>query len=413
MTAAHVSPATADRARTTRAVGVWVVSLAGIGSIALTMGLTMAGAVAADPEWGSLTLGLYLIADASFALVGAVLVTRVPDNRVGWILWTAGATLAIGVVGHAAAVTAFVSDGPSPPSVFLALLAVACIQVTFALIMAFLPLLYPTGRPPSPRWRPVVWYAVIVAAFSVAKEVLAPGPLDPVSGVENPLVFDAFAADWDAVNIVQSIMLLTLIPLSVLSLVARYRAAALVERQQVKWFAAIALLMVAFFAGAILAPTEELANLGWGLAILMLPLLPVAIGVAVLRYRLYEIDRLISRTIGWTLVTGLLLTLFTAMILATQALLATFTQGQTIAVAASTLAIFALFQPLRRRVQRAVDRRFDRARFDTERLAAAFADRLRADLDIDSVADDLTQTTSAAVAPTSLGIWLRQKEAAR
>lgn len=131
-------------------------------------------------------------------------------------------------------------------------------------------------------------------------------------------------------------------------------------------------------------------------------------GVAILRYRLYEIDRLISRTIGWAIVTGLLVAVFAGAVVGLQALLAGFTQGQTLAVAASTLVAFALFQPVRRQVQRAVDRRFDRARYDAERTAGAFADRLRDETDIETVTADLTATTRAALAPAGLGIWIRR-----
>ena len=139
-----------------------------------------------------------------------------------------------------------------------------------------------------------------------------------------------------------------------------------------------------------------------------MPACPLAIGIAVVRYRLYEIDRIISRTIGWALVTGLLVAVFIGGVLALQALLADFTQGQTLAVAASTLVAFALFQPVRRRVQRAVDRRFDRARYDGERTAAAFAERLRDEVDLVTLAAELQGTVGAAVRPTISSLWLRE-----
>jgi hypothetical protein len=146
----------------------------------------------------------------------------------------------------------------------------------------------------------------------------------------------------------------------------------------------------------------------WGaLACVGLLLVPVAVGIAVTRHRLYEIDRLLSRTIGWALVTGLLLALFGATVVGLQALLADVTQGQTLAVAASTLVAFALFQPVRRRVQSAVDRRFDRSRYDGERTAAAFADRLRDQIDLASLETDIGATVAAALRPTSTGVWIR------
>jgi DNA integrity scanning protein DisA with diadenylate cyclase activity len=144
-----------------------------------------------------------------------------------------------------------------------------------------------------------------------------------------------------------------------------------------------------------------------------LSLPPIAVGVAILRYRLYEIDRIISRTISYALVTGLLAATFAILIVGLQAVLTPFTGGQTVAVAASTLAVFALFQPVLRRVRRAVDRRFDRARYDGERTAAAFSERLRDQVDMETVTTDLRATVAGAIAPTDLGVWIRPRGTGR
>jgi hypothetical protein len=151
----------------------------------------------------------------------------------------------------------------------------------------------------------------------------------------------------------------------------------------------------------------ELANVFTSVTILTLFALPVVIAIAVLRYRLFEIDRVVSRTIGWAVVTGSLLAVFGGAVVGLQALLADVTQGQTLAVAASTLVAFALFQPLRRRVQAAVDRRFDRARVDADRTASAFADRLRDQIDLGGVEADIAGTIEAALRPSSTGVWVR------
>jgi hypothetical protein len=135
--------------------------------------------------------------------------------------------------------------------------------------------------------------------------------------------------------------------------------------------------------------------------------LPIAIGIAVLRYRLYEIDRIISRSIAWAVVTGVLVAVFAGGVVALQAALAGFTQGETLAVAVSTLVAATLFQPLRRRVQRAVDRRFDRASYDGQRTVEAFAERLRDEVALDAVVADLHQTVATSIKPTSFGLWLR------
>jgi hypothetical protein len=145
----------------------------------------------------------------------------------------------------------------------------------------------------------------------------------------------------------------------------------------------------------------------WTIAASSFALIPLAIGVAVLRYRLYEIDRIISRTIGWAVVTTIVAGLFIALVLAFQALLAPLTGSNTIAVAGSTLLVAALFQPLRRRVQRLVDRRFNRTRYDAERTVAAFAARLRDEVDLESLRGEILTAVAQTVQPTSVSLWLR------
>ena len=142
------------------------------------------------------------------------------------------------------------------------------------------------------------------------------------------------------------------------------------------------------------------------LAVMTYSSVPAAIAVAVLRYRLYEIDRIISRTVSWAFVTGILVVTFVALVVGLQAALDGITQGQTLAVAASTLVAFALFQPVRRRVQRAVDRRFDRARYDAEHTAAMFAERLRDEIDLETLTAELRATAAAAVRPREATVWL-------
>jgi hypothetical protein len=142
-------------------------------------------------------------------------------------------------------------------------------------------------------------------------------------------------------------------------------------------------------------------------------LVPAAIGIAILRHHLYDIDRLISRTFGYAVVTGVLGAVFAGLILILQGLLTAFTQGQTIAVAFSTLVVFALFQPVRRRVQRAVDRRFDRARYDADRTIQSLAGRLRAELDLTAVSQEIARTADAAVRPACVGVWLRARSEGR
>jgi hypothetical protein len=169
---------------------------------------------------------------------------------------------------------------------------------------------------------------------------------------------------------------------------------------------AVALVAAVAFPLAFNLPDTVIGNAAFGVGLLAMLALPVAIGIAVLRYRLYEIDRIISRTIGWAIVTSGLLGVFAVLVVGLQALLDGVTQGDTLPVALSTLVAAALFQPIRRRVQHAVDRRFDRARYDGERTAAAFAERLRDEVDLEALADDLRSTVGHAVRPAAASVWL-------
>ena len=219
-------------------------------------------------------------------------------------------------------------------------------------------------------------------------------------------------AEWQLVtpNIV-IIPALLLVVVGAISLIVRARRSAGIEHQQLRWLgasiAAVVFAAVGGFILGVLVPGLADTGLIWVPVSIAFPLVPVAVGVAILRYRLYDIDRIISRTIAWTLVSGLLLVVFGTVVIALQAALVNVTQGQTLAVAASTLVAFALFQPVRRRVQSIVDRRFDRARYDGERTATALAERLRDQVDLETLEVDVTRAIGTTLRPASVGIWLR------
>ena len=201
---------------------------------------------------------------------------------------------------------------------------------------------------------------------------------------------------------------------AIASLVGRYRRAHGVERAQLKWFAYVGLIVVPALLVAILGtslppgPFATIAELAWVIAVGALALLPVTIGIAVLRYRLYDIDRLVSRTISWAVVTVILGACFVAIILVSQALLAPVTGSNVLAVAGSTLVVAALFQPIRRLVQRLVDRRFNRARYDADRTISLFAGRLRDEVDLEQLRTEILATVVRTVEPSSVSLWLRE-----
>ena len=219
--------------------------------------------------------------------------------------------------------------------------------------------MYPTGHLPSPRWRSVV--VIVVAAMTLALIQAAFSPFSPGStppGMRNPLaVSGALASVLSLMSAAASLAAVVCFPLAAASLVVRYRRASGVERAQLRWFAAVAALIGVLFALGL--PTGSatsgvlvvVSNVAWSCLFIGLALLPLAIGIAVLRYRLYEIDRLISRSIGWGVLTVILGAVFVGLVLGLQTFLAPFTGSNELAVAGSTLLVFSLFQPLRRRVQ--------------------------------------------------------------
>jgi len=231
----------------------------------------------------------------------------------------------------------------------------------------------------------------------------APGQISESVPIQNPIGFDGFGDLSGPVGIAPLVMLLASMILALVSVIWRFRHAGAVERQQLRWFGYAGLGMVAAVAIALVVPWDS----SWVLMFAGLGLLPLATGVAILRYRLYDLDRLVSRTIAYATVTGILLLAFGGAVLVLQTFLAPITGKGSVAVAASTLVVVALFQPLRRKVQTRVDRRFNRARYDADQTVTAFAGRLREEVDFDSLRGDITTTVVRTVQPASVSLWLR------
>ena len=350
---------------------------------------------------------LFVAMIACYGGVGALVGTRQPGNPVGWLLLAnaliLGATLA--AQGYAAMSVADYR-GQLPGTVILAWLSNWTFLPALGIVLVLVPLLFPTGRLLSARWRWVVLVGVLASVLTLSKDAFTPGNLSGLPGVVNPFGLQPLLAIRPILLLGDPLMVFVGFPLAVLAMVLRFRRGSPTERAQLKWFVSAALFATVFLALSFVAPSP-LGDIGWALGILGLGLVPLSIGVALLRYRLYEIDRIISRTIAWTIVSGILVGAFAAAIVALEAALAGFTQGQTLAVAASTLLAFAAFQPLLRRVQSGVDHRFNRARYDAQRTADDFGERLRGEVAMDAVATDLQATIEAAVHPAVQGLWLR------
>jgi hypothetical protein len=257
-------------------------------------------------------------------------------------------------------------------------------------------LLFPDGRPPSPRWRIVVW----VAAVGGAAEMVTSAVSDVNFSSNFPKLTDPVrlvAPLNEAYNLETSVQVFVLLA-GAISLVVRFRRSGAVERQQLKWF----MYTAAVVAPVIFVVSNLVANPLPAFEIFF-PLIPAAVGVAILRYRLYDIDRIISRTLAYAIVTALLACVYAGPVLVSTQVLGLHTP---VAVAVATLAAAALFNPLRRRVQRLVDRRFNRARYDADLTVAAFAARLKDSVDLDAVRDDLAGVVTGALEPAHVSVWI-------
>jgi hypothetical protein len=345
------------------------------------------------------------VAAVSAVTVGAVLAARRPAHPVGWLLVGLGVSECVHDLTYAYTRYGLVArPGSLPGAGYLAGLNNGVV-VAWIACAGFVLLLTPTGRLPSRRWR---WWARVAAAAPVLwllGSVVDPAPLRPeYPEIANPLAVPALngllAGLW-----VAALVVLVALVVAAGSLVLRFRRARGTERQQLRWLAWGATLasaaLVAAMAGLILADDFTLPNLGLGVCAAVLP---VATGAAILRYRLYDLDRLISRTVAWTLLTLLLGLGYALVVLGLGRLLP---QGSSLGVAAATLAAAAVFQPARRRLQAAVDRRFNRRRYDAARTIAAFGTRLRDQVDLDTLTGELLAVVHQTIQPTRVSLWLR------
>jgi hypothetical protein len=378
--------------------------LGALGLVLLAAAAPLA-ALAHELTVGGLAFHLFLL---PFGIVGFTVARRVPGNPIGWILLVVALTMWFTGDDEFYAVYAYRLGHPGVPLARLAVfLAVGWIWM---LVLMPLPIaLFPDGRLPSPRWRWTMWLYVTVGALFILG-------LDWGNGhvfVAHRIQVDSSgeltgrpSAHWLTVAGVIAFLLYVLIALSwVVGQLRKFRRATGEQRQQLKWLLSGATICI---VGVVLGNTltsehgvlGALAVTGW----VGIGALPAGIGVGVLKYRLFEIDRLISRTVSYLIITGLLVAVFVGIVaLATDVL----PFSSPVAVAASTLAAAALFNPLRRRVQHLVDRRFNRSRYDAESVVAAFTLKLRDAVDLDTVRSELLAAVDHAVAPAHASVWIR------
>jgi hypothetical protein len=362
----------------------------------------------------------------AFPTLGALIVTRAKARRIGWLYCAIGLTVLVDSFSGDYAVVALVLA----PNTLPARLVFAWIQtwswvVGVSLFVIFLPLLYPTGRLLSRRWRPVAVCAIGLIGGGTIYAAIKPGPLgnhvaDVGATIANPLGVAALAPVGGIVGLIFFLVLLLLVLSSAASLLLRLRRSRGEERQQLKWFTyAIALVVAMFVSDNLLysfLPHDAMVLALDAAFTLLLPIalafLPLATGLAILRYHLFDIDRLINKALVYGLLTGILAVVFVGGVIGLQqAFRATTGQDSPIALVASTLLIAGLFQPLRARIQKIIDRRFYRSKYDAQKTLAAFTATLRQEVSLPELQERLVGVVKETMQPAHVSLWLRQADA--
>jgi len=350
----------------------------------------------------------------SFSVVGALIASHRPENPIGWIFLAEGFCYGLLAAGDQYAIYALLTN---PGALQLGAEASWLGQWIWApglgLSLVFLPLLFPDGHPPSHRWRPVAWLGALSISLTVVSSMILLWPeRGPalVTGNESPSHVVQVLVDFIAVP-----MLFVAGLGAVISLFVRVRQARRDERQQIKWFvsaAALTLVWITVFGqstlrglpGAIVALSS----------LLVIPSIPIATGIAILRYRLYDIDLIINRTLVYGSLTVMLALLYFGGVSAIQALFGALTgheEQPQLAIVVSTLVIAALFNPLRQRIQSFIDRRFYRSKYDAAKTLEAFSAKLRDETDLDALSDELTSVVSETMQPAHVSVWLHPDSA--
>jgi hypothetical protein len=347
----------------------------------------------------------------SFSIIGAIIASRLPANPVGWLFCAAACTIAVPCLSAEYAIYTLVARPESslPIGEALAWLTFwAWIPSIGCIVLSLL--LFPNGRLPSSRWRWLAWLTVLVTIVGAVWVALSPGAIGNLGSIPNPLGIEGLPRGYKPVQTIMSALLLV-VAVSTLGLrLLRTRG---IERQQIKWPAFVAVMAA---AGSILYDTaiSEAIGLRWlewaGYAVVIAALVgfPISIGIAIVRYRLYEIDTLINRTLVYGSLTAILVAIYFGAVVLLQRLFVALTgEKSTLAVVVSTLVIAALFNPLRGRIQGFIDRRFYRSKYDAAKTLEAFSAKLRNETDLDALSDDLVGVVRETIQPSHVSLWLR------
>jgi hypothetical protein len=394
---------------------MWVVSFV---LLALGVFFSFLNRTVPDPNAFGLPFDTLLSAALlAFPTVGALVASRRRGNAIGWLFCVVGVLFGVQSAAYGWGVYAlFTQLGEMPGAELAAWLSTWLFVPALFCIPVYLFLLFPDGRPISRRWRPVAWLAGAGLLATTVGNALSPGRLDgpPFETIENPV---GLAGGGEALNLTTVLgywLTLASILLAGVSLVLRFRRAGGPERQQLKWFASAAALFAAttivytFFLAGVAEQAGQISTL------LAFAGIPVAVGVAILRHRLYNIDVVINRTLVYGSLTITLALLYFGSVTTTQAIFRTLAGQQEqpqLAIVVSTLAIAALFNPLRRRIQSFIDRRFYRRKYDAQKTLDAFSVKLREETDLEALNDNLVGVVRETMQPAHVSLWLRPEAA--
>jgi hypothetical protein len=387
-----------------------------IGMWAMTLGLGLAhGPLAGVPVFDVVDAVTYS-AFLAWTVVGSVIISQRPNNRIGWLLCATGLLMLLGAcTTQYALATLLGSSSPLPGGRAAAWLAPWTTVLGLSLWF-WLLLLFPDGHLPSPRWRGVAWLYGLLALPGIGSLALLPGAqpggFSELGPIPNPLGWEAAAQVLQPINATAAVLATALVGVAAVSTILRLRRAKGVQRQQLKWLAYAAVVLAGYFLVTYLYTRGTIRSVpplvDTAVSGLSLVVVPAAIGMAVLRYRLYDIDRIINRTLVYGLLTALLGAVYAGVVLVLgQVFGGVGGDPPTWVVAGATLAVAALFQPSRHRIQQAVDRRFNRRKYNTAKTIEAFSTRLRDQVDLDNLSSELTAVVDQTMEPTRVSLWLR------
>jgi hypothetical protein len=381
-------------------------------SICIT--LILAATVIWFLEGGNLLQSAHIIltgiAFGLYGTIGALIVWQRPGNTIGWILCAIGIGTAI--TDFSGAYTAYgMVKGylPLPGTEIFNWLGNTVWPVNWVLFLVFLPLLFPDGRLLTRRWRIVGWLAAVLALLSMLASWLSLANVEPFG--------KGISADfWRSLSDNFNLLVLPLTIAALISLVLRFIRAKERERQQIKWLTYGTAIMAILIIGSVLVINDANSPIYALIFSFAIMLLPLSIGISILRNQLYDIDRLINRTLVYGILTILLALVYFGLVFGLQTLVRLFT-GQAsqspVAIVASTLAIFVFIQPLRHRIQRIIDKRFYRSKYDAAKIIANFSSTLRDEVDLNTLSEHLVAVVQETMQPTHVSLWLRKTEQER